>query len=283
MNHGGPEAAREAGGLLSIKCPSCGAENSDTAEFCTLCLASVGFEAPPPAAEDTEGFLTRYPSSFDAQVPDYRDEPWADQPRPDAPPVDIGQYGVRTGHPHDGGLDQTSGPGPGYGGGDEVAPGEAWRQGYRGAYPERERAYGFDWARTVYSCAGMAGFATLVSVGLELALSFVGYGLAYQGRLTGAMLVILVSFLVPVAVAGFGAGYRLEENGWLVGLLSVAIWAFLFRPLYYALLSWMLTDRFSFSALFNAYSLAFILGLFLPLGALLGWLGQKRATTGLSF
>ena len=78
-------------------CPECGAENPDHADFCNLCHTTVGFEdveyCAPPAFD--EGYGNKYPSSFseDAPVP----------PRdsfthlPDAPPVDIGQYGRRSG------------------------------------------------------------------------------------------------------------------------------------------------------------------------------------------
>lgn len=304
----------------------------------------MGFEYDQAPRQDySEGYLTSYPSSFDPNAPSYQ-EPGKG---PEAPPVDIGEYGVRSGHEYEGGLAPQEPRAPAYTAQDayplhepgydrlegyergyadhpqqqgyqqqgfpqvEVgyaaqqaapvayprpaehgywqqpsytgAPAEAWQRGYQGAYAPQPRETAFDWLRAVYTCATMAALATLVSIGLELILSFIGYGLAAQGHLTGGMLVILFSFIIPVAVAGFGSGYRLESYGWLVGMISVFFWAFVFRPMYYAVFSWMLTERFSLSALFNTYSLVFMFGLFLPLGALFGWLGEKRATTGLSF
>jgi len=82
---------------MVMKCPACGAENPDHADFCNLCLSSVGFESPeycaPPAFD--EGYHTSYPSSFsdDAPVP----SPDEFTRLPDARPVDIGDYGRRSG------------------------------------------------------------------------------------------------------------------------------------------------------------------------------------------
>jgi len=78
-------------------CPECGAENPDHADFCNLCHSKVGFEdteyCGPPAFD--EGYGTSYPSSFreDAPVP----PPESFTRLPDAPPVDIGEYGRKTG------------------------------------------------------------------------------------------------------------------------------------------------------------------------------------------
>jgi hypothetical protein len=85
-------------GLLII-CPVCGAENPDSAEFCSLCLAVMGFSSPEevvPVPKDDAGLMRKYPSSFspEASVPD---EDQFTEYKPEAPPVEIGDYGVRTG------------------------------------------------------------------------------------------------------------------------------------------------------------------------------------------
>lgn len=82
---------------MVMKCPSCGAENPDHADYCNLCLSTVGFECAEytaPAARG-EGFTSKYPSSFDTDSQPPPTEPPADQPL--AGPVDIGKYGVRSG------------------------------------------------------------------------------------------------------------------------------------------------------------------------------------------
>lgn len=258
---------------LPIECPFCGAENADTAEFCDLCLASMGFDGGLAAdGGETEGFLTRYPSSFDRQTPGHR-ESQPGEARPEAPPVDIGEYGVRSGHSYEEGLVPPAQPGRDHPPRRVVqvpAPGA-----HGGALTEGERW--FDWRSAIRVCAAFAGLAALVSMGLELSMSFIGDGLSSQDRLTGSTVLMLSSFLIPVAIAGYGAGYRLGGNGWLFGLISVGTWAFALRPLYYAALGWMLAERFSFPEILDKYNLAFIFLLYLPMGALCGRLGEMRA------
>lgn len=82
---------------MVMTCPSCGAENPDDAEYCNLCLSTVGFECvefTAPVARD-EGYACKYPSSFDDDAP----VPAHDEgsPPPVAGPVDVGEYGVQSG------------------------------------------------------------------------------------------------------------------------------------------------------------------------------------------
>ena len=51
---------------MVMKCPSCGAENPDNADYCNLCVSTLGFECAEYAAppEFDEGFSSKYPSSF---------------------------------------------------------------------------------------------------------------------------------------------------------------------------------------------------------------------------
>ena len=85
---------------MAINCPVCGAENPDSAEFCNLCLSSAGFSSAEIAvpAPKGEGYLTHYPSSFDENESEQEKVAAWEDPAPEAPPVDIGEYGVRSGH-----------------------------------------------------------------------------------------------------------------------------------------------------------------------------------------
>jgi hypothetical protein len=83
---------------MVMKCPSCGAENPDHADYCNLCLSSVGFEDlafTQAKTEQDEGFPAKYPSSFSEDAPQVPPESLT--PLPDVPPVEIGQYGQRSG------------------------------------------------------------------------------------------------------------------------------------------------------------------------------------------
>lgn len=88
---------KRGGMTVVMTCPSCGAENPDDAEYCNLCLSTVGFECvefAAPVIRD-EGFSCKYPSSFDNDAP--APVPDEGSPPPVAGPVDIGEYGVQSG------------------------------------------------------------------------------------------------------------------------------------------------------------------------------------------
>ena len=92
---------------MAIHCPKCGAENPDSAGYCNLCLEKIVFEEdefPMPAPRD-EGYMTRYPSSFAPDAPVVEKDA-SEDPQPDATPVDVGEYGVKTGQE----VDETPKP-----------------------------------------------------------------------------------------------------------------------------------------------------------------------------
>jgi len=82
---------------MPIICPSCGAENPDYADYCNLCMSTVGFDCAEytVSAANDEGFSSKYPSSFSDDAPVIHRDP--DDVQPSAPPVDIGMYGTRSG------------------------------------------------------------------------------------------------------------------------------------------------------------------------------------------
>jgi hypothetical protein len=81
--------------MVVMQCPRCGAENPDGAQYCNLCLSSVGFvDLEFTTGEKTsDGFLTSYPSSLRGDA----DDQVKTSKAPRAEPVDIGEYGVRSG------------------------------------------------------------------------------------------------------------------------------------------------------------------------------------------
>lgn len=278
---------------MVMYCPSCGAENPYGLQHCNLCMATFGFENPeytsPPASD--EGYSERYPSSFNeeetpgghpmtptAEVPPAapvetgRYGVTSGAPRepayakaPEAPPVDIGAYGAVSGAP------QFQGP-----------PGE-WMGGRTGAYgaevPFASR--GFNWERAIMTAALAALVAGVASMGLEIILGFVAVSAAFGGHLSLAYFWVLLAMLIPCCGCAYYVGHTAEAYGWALGLISVALWGFLVRPLYAAILQWILSGSFRMASPFSKFVLVFTLCIFLPLGALLGWLGEKRATTGL--
>ncbi|HEY5532252.1 MAG TPA: zinc ribbon domain-containing protein [Candidatus Anoxymicrobiaceae bacterium] len=85
---------------MAIFCPACGAENPDSAKYCNLCFAEIVFEEDdfPVAVPESEGYLTKYPSSFSDDAPTFeeRHDGWLASDA-EVPPVDIGEYGVKSG------------------------------------------------------------------------------------------------------------------------------------------------------------------------------------------
>lgn len=255
-----------------MTCPRCGAENPDNSQYCNLCLDCIGFENPEytSATQQDEGYMQQYPSSFregaettgGAPV----DYPPEVQQAPNAAPVDIGEYGARSG---------AAQPDP------VVVDPEYIDYSYAGGDPYYVGERAFPWNKALWGCLCVALFAACLSMMLELTFGFIGVSAALGGNLTMAQIWTLMALLIPVAVCGFVPGYRMEEYGWALGIITVGLWAFVMRPLYYAVFGWMMSSHFTFSMAVDKGSLLFIFGLFLPLGALMGWLGEKRATTGL--
>lgn len=246
---------------MVIRCPCCGAENPDGVQYCNLCMATFGFESPEygSAVPKDEGYLAQYPSSFNG---DYVPTPGEAGPAPQADPVDIGVYGQVSG------MQVTGGP-------------QDYRSYGYGAQAYPQRASTFPWGNAVKRALTASLIAAGFSLGLEVLLGLVGLGVALGGSFTAARIWWMLALLIPCVIAGFAPGYWLQEWGWAVGIASVALWYFAFRPVYSAILAWALGASFHITAPFDRYGIVFALCLFLPLGALCGWLGEKRATTGL--
>ncbi|MBU1671450.1 MAG: hypothetical protein KKF41_16875 [Actinobacteria bacterium] len=266
---------------MPIICPTCGAENPEHAAFCNLCCSSVGFDSPEytSAPQQADGFSDSYPSSFDPNAQHLPPDGFTRMP--DAGAVDIGQYGVRSGQ-------QAPDYSP-----VAAAPVDIGQYGVRSGYPVTPSGYQgqqddarvsrFQWRRAVWQCLGIALLTAIASCALEVLMGFMGVAFALGGNTVAAYVIIFAVLLVPITIGTFVSGYRLQENGWAVGLITVGFWALVFRPLYFAILAWLLSGRFTFIEVFNTYTLVFIFAVWFPLGALMGWLGEKRATTGLHF
>jgi ribosomal protein L40E len=85
---------------MAVICPICGAENPDSAEFCNLCLGSMGFDASnymAPVPEDQSVYAKKYPSSFSLDTPEKAGDEGTQAP-PEASPADVGVYGEKSGY-----------------------------------------------------------------------------------------------------------------------------------------------------------------------------------------
>lgn len=255
---------------MVIVCPSCGAENPDGAEYCSLCLSTVGFvDLEYTSSELTgEGYMEEYPSSFQGEAEDTAggyspEEPIHPIDRVAARPVEIGAYGQASGA-------GVTDPYDSYG--SMSASEAASRVGVTKA---------FDWGKALLFCLYVSLAAAALSVMLELFFGTLGLNAAMKNQETLAGLWVMAALLIPSALCGFLPGYKMEAYGWALGLITASLWFFVFRSLYYAILGWLMTGNFGIMMAFSAYSMGFVFGLFLPVAALAGWIGEKRATTGL--
>ncbi len=249
------------------RCPNCDAENSDDATFCNLCLSVLGFESPEYAIVDkgNEGFLTEYPSSFKIEAAPNK------QPQTRAPSeaYHLGGWSPSEFHPHGNlrprGLAVSSPDGA-----------LASKTISQGRYVPRISA-----EKVIRDCAITALIATAVSVLLEWVFSALGFGALLRGEITLSRVYYLIPLIIPAFVCGYVSGYRIERYGWLFGAVTVLIWSLVFRPLVYGVIRWMVTGGFDIMVSLSTANLVLIICLFLPTGIIAGWLGEKRATTGL--
>lgn len=268
---------------MVIRCPSCGAENPDGAQFCNLCLSTVGFESPeyPTPPEDTEGFMDRYPSSFGPGAP--KIEP---KGVTEAKPMDIGEYGVRSGEAIKPEASAVESPGPvdigeyGVRSGAPIyaEPGELWmaeRTIDSGYVPHTERK--FDWVNAITKCVTAAILAAFLTSLFELFIRATALSVSIGQDLSFRKQLILIIFLAfPFMLAAFLPGYWVKRYGAFLGIFSVILLGFVFRPLYYSVICQLAAQKFPFLEIaFNKENLAFLFLLYIPLGALVGWLGQK--------
>ncbi|MDD5448158.1 MAG: zinc ribbon domain-containing protein [Actinomycetota bacterium] len=281
---------------MAIYCPLCGAENPNDARYCNVCLTTVGFEdlERPIAKKTSEGYLTEYPSSFKEEgvprgaggytpveeeklppagpvdIGEYAKPSGApaakSPPPPSAEPVDIGTYGVPSGIPVEGGKRK-------------ISQEEQAISSPSDYYAVRL----FEEKTDLASPKAVKGFilpillATGISLCVEVVFGFSASGAVMQSNYSLQQLVMLLVLGIPAGLCGYNVGKGVGLYGWLFGLASVAAWGCILRPLYWLVLSTLAEERFVFSFLFNSLSIIMMVCLYLPLGAFLGWLGERES------
>ena len=245
-------------------CPHCGAENVEGSSFCSLCLAR--FETAGKAAT--------------AAVP----------PSPVAPDAPV--YATQA---------ATMPDASGY-----VTPGDyralAQEIYQEGAYPPG-RDSAFDQAArerpgsisAVPLPARMARKSVADIVLMVLLYSFLSYLLLFAVNLVGAMILVGAAFGGSEAGWSVGVGilYALDAlalilsgywisakameagRGWLYGLACVATVVFFWGPAIALFFMLFITGRL-FTPVFDLVGLMVSIFLYLPLGALGGWIAEKR-------
>jgi hypothetical protein len=116
---------------------------------------------------------------------------------------------------------------------------------------------------------------------LEFALGLVVLSAILSGSIAVDYTWIFIVLLMPVCICAFYVGNRSGCHGWALGMITVAFWAVAMKPVFNLVFLWVM-DASHVASPFDRARIALDVGVALPLGALLGWLGEKRATTRIS-
>lgn len=122
-------------------------------------------------------------------------------------------------------------------------------------------------------------FLVLVLAGFLL--GFLLAGALFSGGRSGYHLALGLVYAVEALLLIWG-GYRISaeamerERGWLYGTACVAGVIFFWQPLVSFLIGLLITERVVVPQTFSPLGILIALFLFLPLGALGGWLAEKR-------
>ena len=252
-----------------IICPHCGAENPDTSAFCSLCLARFttdSGQAVPPGAQKP---------------------PPRHIPSPPAAQYTPAQAGPRYVSP-----------------GDYAALRREMSQGWnaaQNAQSYRDSAYyqaamQHPGSMTAVKAPPWAGKRSITSIVLlVLSYSFLMYllnftvnflislfilGAAFGGSEAGFSLgvgVLYAADALILVLSGFLISAKAMDRGkgWMYGVACVAAIVFVWEPLIAFIASLFMTGRV-FVPIFNLAGILIALFLYLPLGALGGWLAEKR-------
>jgi len=228
-----------------MQCPECGAENPDGAQYCSLCLTSLGFESAEfPTVEAHEAGSTPPPRSGSADVETSREITSSGA----AMPSDYRSPG------------DWSGARP-WGHEEEMRDG---------------RATAFGWGTGVLRCIYASIVAGAATLGLEFILGLIVLDTILSGSIDVSYTWIFVVLLIPVCICTVYVGYRSRIYGWALGMITVAFWAIVTKPIFNFVFLWIMDASHKASPFVGA-RIALDLGVALPLGAILGWLGEKRA------
>lgn len=252
-------------------CPHCGAENPEGADFCSLCLArfSPGAQEAQPPYRPTGQVPQAALGTGAAQTP---------VTPPEQPYVSPGDYHALAREMSQGAVEQVP----------------AYRDTayYRAAMSEpgkiasagvpavaRQRTAGQMAAMVLWH--SLLAFFVLIAV--RWASQLLGGAIAgrslLEGSEAGAWIGILIIVLAELAVivwAGYWISSRARERGrgWVYGLACVAAMVFVWQALLM-----LIFELAGFKVLVSMFNLVFILiivFLYLPMGALGGWMAEKR-------
>ncbi|MBN2026226.1 MAG: zinc-ribbon domain-containing protein [Actinobacteria bacterium] len=271
-----------------ILCPHCGAENADNSEFCSLCLArfnAAGTSATVQQQPQPQHYAS--PGDYRALAQEVAHNPQAGyggvdsqqgQPLPHHPAQQQQPY-VAPGDYQALAREMAQSPQAGY---RDSAYYQAAKDypgaisGVRAPSYMRERS-ALDIAIKVFSYS----IATyLVLFALRFTISLILLGAAFGGSEAGLTFGIVLLFISDALVLALG-GYAISAKamhagkGWMYGVACAAVVIFVWQPLVSVILTFLMTGDV-YIPIFTLAGILFSLFLELPMGALGGWIAEKR-------
>jgi hypothetical protein len=251
-----------------MKCPHCGAENADSSEFCSLCLArfNAGSDArmsnaAQPLSPERDGFEMN-----DAVASQPRSEQY----------VSPGDYHALAREMQE--TSYTASPEGSY---RETAFYQAAMQ-HPGSISSVQVPRGSERSATniVLLVLKHSLLMYFVLLAVNFFLAFAIAGMIESGGITGFNIGTAILYIVEMFLL-IWAGYRISAeameagNGWLYGMACVGAIVFFWQPLIAFLIGLIITGK-AFAPIFNIYGLMIAVFLYIPMGALGGWIAEKR-------
>lgn len=234
-----------------VICPHCGAENADGSSFCSLCLARFG------ASGGVSGTAPQYQTPQQPQPQpyvspgDYRALAREMAQNPQAGYRDSAYYQAAMQHP--GAVSSMKAP----------------------SYMRQRSPLHIAIMLLSYS---LATYAILFALRFFISLALLGA--AFGGSEAGFSFGIILLFISDALVLALGS-YAISAKemhagkGWLYGVGCAACVIFVWQPLVSMILAFLMTGEI-YIPLFTLVGVMVSLFLYLPLGALGGWIAEKR-------
>ncbi len=226
-------------------CPHCGAENADNSEYCSLCLARFNAAGSTQAAQQPQPEPYVSPGDYRALAQEMA------QQNPQSGYRDSAYYHAAIQNP--GAVSAIKPP----------------------AYMRKRSNADIAIMLLSYS------FVTyLVLFGSRLLISMFLLGAAFGGSEAGFTFGIALLYIADALVLAMG-GYALSAKamhagkGWLYGAACAACAVFIWQPLLSLIIVFLITGE-AYIPIFNLVGILFTLFLELPMGALGGWIAEKR-------
>lgn len=236
-------------------CPYCGAENPDGSAFCSLCLGILGKgTASGPYTTATSGRVEAARTAGEGLGSGTY-----------VSPGDFRSVAREGAEERGGPLENT------------VPPRRIAAPKSIGTRTARRRG-GTEAALLVLKHSLIVFFILLL---VSFLLSFLILGAIYEGGTSGLSIGLGISYALEAILLIWG-GYRIAaeamERGrsWMYGMACVAGVIFFWQPLFALVLRLLITGRMVLPQTFSPLGALMAVFLFLPLGALGGWIAEKR-------